>query len=325
MLTESWEGDLPWFQEAAMNRKERSESRWVNSSLPTVEIIIPTLADRSRADGLARAIESVRNQAGAEVSVSIIVNGKSYVPEVLSRVKVYPEVSVRRLETANLPNALEYGRRQVDAAFFGFLDDDDVYLEDALATRLEPLLKNRKYDAAVGNGYVMEREASAPREVLNDVSAIEHDPFDALFRKNWLVSCGGLYRTERVGEEIFEDLPQYYEWTYVAYLLAKSYKIAFVEQPTFKVHDTVGSLSETEAYRKAEIEFIRRLVEEGVPPWIEKSLKERRTRALHNLSWHELREGRYRRAWHYHLRSLKAGGAFEYMAYTRKLLFPWFY
>ena len=63
--------------------------------------------------------------------------------------------------------------------------------------------------------------------------------------KCWLASCGGLYRTSMVDVRAFAGLPRFLEWTYLGLKLASTRRMFFLDQPTFRVHDSEDSLSKS--------------------------------------------------------------------------------
>ena len=47
------------------------------------------------------------------------------------------------------------------------------------------------------------------------------DPLRALVIENWLASCGGLFRSDRVSIDYFDGVTRHYEWTFLAYSLRR--------------------------------------------------------------------------------------------------------
>jgi glycosyltransferase involved in cell wall biosynthesis len=277
-----------------------------------VSVIIPTTAQPARRESLLRAIDSVRSQDHA-TELILVVNGPRYDRPLVEMLGKLP-LRVLRLEEASLPAAIHGGRRAVATDYFAFLDDDDVYLPDALACRVDALESHRA-DFAVSNGL-----NTAGRPLIADVRTIEKDPLRALLVQNWLASCGGLYRSASVSAGCFDGLLKYFEWTILAFhLLAAGKKVCFVDRVTFRLSDTDGSESKQrspEAVRNAvmavEYVFAR------VPAEVRAGLSWKRAAAYHDASTQYLSDGRLAESWRMHLSSMFRGG-WRYFPYTRHL------
>ena len=159
-----------------------------------------------------------------------------------------------------------------------------------------------------------------------DDLAVQHpadlvaDPLFALCRENWMSSCGGLFRSARVTPDFFDDPAPFLEWTYLAYKLALEFPMAWVGQPTFRIHDTPGSLSKSEKYQAAEVDVLRRIAALRLPPHVASSIKQKIGLAYHNLSGHNIVLGRAGPACRFHWMSLRQPGGWRYLLYSRKVL-----
>ena len=149
----------------------------------------------------------------------------------------------------SLPAALRHGRSLVDTPFFGFLDDDDEYLPDAIAIRLAAFASDAAIDAVATNGFTNIGGVDRVRHEHPDAAAT--DPLRALLRENWLASCGGLFRTDRVTVDFFDGVTRHYEWTVLGFKLAASRRVLYVDKPTFRVYDSPGSLSKSRAMTRS--------------------------------------------------------------------------
>jgi glycosyltransferase involved in cell wall biosynthesis len=114
---------------------------------------MPTIASAARADWLRRALDSVLLQQKVRAVPLVIVNGDQYDQALVEELEAKPELSVSRLKRASLPEALNFGVRQVSTEAYGFLDDDDELLPGALARRAEALFDSVDVDLVVTNGY----------------------------------------------------------------------------------------------------------------------------------------------------------------------------
>jgi glycosyltransferase involved in cell wall biosynthesis len=283
-----------------------------------VTVIIATAGTEARSQSLIRAIDSLRGQKPIRPKVLVVFNGPGVLDDLVASVRRISGVDVKCLDQPSLPNALNYGRRCVDTEYFGFLDDDDIYLPNALAVRCNILDEREEIDVVATNGIV--NTQSGKSRLLPEGIRVEKDPLAELFRQNWLASCGGLYRTSTVDERYFPVYAKYFEWTMTAFLLAMDRKSTFVDEPTFVINETAGSLSASDGYVEAYPNILRRMLEFPVEKRIQRQISERLSRALHAASVRSQERGMLDAAWRYHIDSLRCRGGLKYLAYTRKLL-----
>lgn len=279
-----------------------------------VSVIIPTTAELHRRDSLLRAIDSAATQRGVVAKIVAVVNGSRCAPSLLQDMEKLP-LQVVRLREASLPAAIYAGRLSVASQYFSFLDDDDIYLPNALERRLE-LLNSERADFAVSNGI-----NAAGGLVIPDLRAVEGNPLRALVNRNWLASCGGLYRSESVSAEFFLELVKYMEWTVVGFrLLIAGKKVCFLDDLTFRLSDTEGSASKQRSMEAllngaAVVDYMST----HAPAEVRAALSWKRASTYHNISSHCLDRGHLSEAWRMHLSSIRMGG-WQYLAYTRHLI-----
>jgi glycosyltransferase involved in cell wall biosynthesis len=282
-------------------------------------VIIPTLASRKRASSLVRAIDTVVSQRGARGLPLVVVNGGRAAPDVLEQLRGRPEVRLMMLEEASLPRALHAGRVRVDTSHFAVLDDDDQLLPDALRIRLDVLAAAPDADVAVTNGYL--EDAAGRTLSIDDFRQIQAEPLRMLFVRHWLPPCAGLFRTSTVGAELFDDIPEYREWTYLGLRLALARRIRFAAQPTFVYRtDTPDSLSKSRDYCLAGPPALTRMLTLSLPAEVRAALRVRLGVDQHCASSCELGHGNYRAAWRWHWRSLRQPEGWRYLPYSRTLL-----
>lgn len=288
--------------------------------LVNVSVVMPTEARPERAELLRRALESVRSQQGVRPIPIVVVNGPAAEPALLVDLARAPDVQLARLETAGLPAALRAGRDRVRTPYFAELDDDDELLPGALRTRVDALEARPDADVVVTRGYV-DRQG---RRELNrvDFETAQRDPLRSLLDHNWLAPCAGLFRTATIGTEYFADVPPYLEWTYLGLRLAVERRILFLDRPTWVYRaDTPHSLSKAPTYVLRQAASLDRLLALPLPSDVRRRLRRRRGMALHTAASLELRAGRPRAAWRWHVRSLAAAGGWRYALYTRRLVY----
>ncbi len=286
----------------------------------SVSVIMPTEARSDRAELLRRALESVRSQPGVRAIPIVVVNGPAAEAALLAELTRSRDVQVVRLEAANLPAALRAGRERVQSPYFAELDDDDELLPGALAARVEAMEARPDVDVVVTRGYV---DRQGRRELnVQDLEGFQGDPLRSLLDHNWLAPCAGLFRTATIGPEYFADVPPYLEWTYLGLRFALERRILFLNRPTWVYRaDTPRSLSKMPGYVLQQSASLDRLLALPLPRDVRRGFERRRGIALHAAAGLELRAGRPRAAWRWHLRSLAAAGGWRYALYTRRLIY----
>lgn len=291
----------------------------LSSDLRTrVTVVIPTVCAPERGAGLARAIESLLAQTAGAPSILIVANGPQVSTELLESLRSRYGVSALVIAEGSLPRAIREGRSALSTPFFGFLDDDDEYLPGALAMRLAALLENPDAAAAVTDGLYLEDGREEPRGVATLEAA--RDPLRALPRRNWLASCGGLFRTDMVTLEFFDGVTRFLEWTLVAYKIAARFPVVLLPEPGYRIHSMPNSLSKSEAYRVALPSVLKLVANLELPRDVRKAVMRARGAAYHSISSHSLRERRHLEAWRAHLASLGHPGGWRYLTYTLRVL-----
>ena len=281
---------------------------------PKVEVIICTAAEPRRASSLRRAIESVLSQRGVEVCLHIIANGRVYDAGLLRELEAEREWVFHYLPEPHAAAARLHGRRCVSAPFFAFLDDDDVLLDMALRKRVQAI--DPGYDVVVTNGI----GTSGGRHVPEDLQ-VASDPLAAMLVLNWWASAAGLYRTSAIGAEFFERLPPYFEWTALAWrILTSDRRVRYVDDATFRLFHTEGSLSQVRTVQAAEDAVaVSVLLFDTAPVRLRAQARRTCAGAWHELSECQLRTGQFRAAWASHWKSLTLSRG-AYLPFTRWLL-----
>lgn len=293
-------------------------------SAEDIQIIIPTTVESRRGDSLRRAVSSVLCQEGVNPAVLLVANGDRVDGGLLEAVAHRPGVTVIREAKGSSPFAQRLGREKVTAPHFGFLDDDDELLPGALKSRLDLLSEPPRADVVVTNGYREQggRHDSFQEYLLGD----SETPLLALLRRNWLASCGALYRSETVPANIWDPGLKYMEWTAAAFkLLDAGVRIRFSEQPTFVLHDTPGSLSKQHAYELAAPEVFADLMDLGLLSGLEMEAQQKLAALQHGAARSLLFRGDYASAWRYHLSSIShPRGLRRYWKFTLRFGLRWF-
>jgi glycosyltransferase involved in cell wall biosynthesis len=281
-----------------------------------VTVIVPTLLHPRRRALIRRAIDSVLQQTDVDARVLLVANGSG--PDAPDFAEL-GGVRLLRLPEPNLPAALSAGRRAVDSEFFCILDDDDHLLAGALKTRLNLLRAHPESDLVVTNGIV--HGPVGERPFVPDMAAFGDDPLRALGDRNWLSPGSALIRTNRVGTELFDAIPRYLEWTYLAVRLATSHRILFSNATTFVYsEDSPDRVSTSEAYLLGQPAALARVLSLEMPAHLRRKLERNRSMAFHSIADRRLLRGEWAGAWRAHLASLAGRGGLRFLPFTRKLV-----
>lgn len=300
-----------------MRTHTSTESDAVQPSIVT--IVIPTLASPRRADSLRRAIESVRAGNSVPLEILVVVNGARFDASLVSELEHRDDVRLERIGEASQTSALARGVSISSTPFLGFLDDDDEYLEGAVDRKLEALEAQPKAAILVANGFrsIDQRD----RLALTNLADVEADPLIALLTKNWLPSCGGLYRRSQIASDLFVDLPDYLEWTWIAFRIAHEHGgVVTLDEPTFRIHTSPSSLSKSPEYLLERSRMLRRMLRQCSRPEAISLLRLHLAQALYDASLHHLQRRNVLEAWTNHLRCLRMAEGWRYWKHTAKLL-----
>jgi len=282
-------------------------------------VLMPTRALPERAALLQRAIDSVLQQRQVHVVPLIVINGPSADAALVRALQAVDRLRVTRLEQASLPGALHYGRGLVETAYFAELDDDDVLLPDALATRLDGLRAHPSCDVVITTGF---RRTAAGDEIhVQDATAIRRDPLRALCGSNWLLPGSWLCRTSPASERLFERMPPYLECTWLAVQFAMRHTMHFLEEPTVAWHvDSPRAVSRSREYVLGQVSALERILELDLPPAVRAAFRRQVSRACHEIADLRLREGDRRAALAWHVRSMREPGGLRWLPFTRRLV-----
>lgn len=286
--------------------------------LPSISVIIPTTCERARWASLNGAIAGVLAQDGVAVEVIVVVNGNRYDPDCYDALKRKEGVTVLYRSIGSAPLAQTAGRAAVRTSFFAFLDDDDDYLPGALATRVAPLLADPALDFVVTNGY--RARGGIDERAIGNGGAIVADPLGALCGQNWMASCAGLFRTSTVTADYFSDPAPYMEWTYLAFRLTIRLRMRWIDQPTYRINDSLVSLSKSEVYLRSELEILQRILSLPLPTPVRRAVRRKIGGASHAFAERARVQGRFAEALRFHLGSLAQPGGWRYLLYSRKLV-----
>jgi glycosyltransferase involved in cell wall biosynthesis len=286
----------------------------------SITVILPTLARAERREKLHRALASVLAQEGVRAIPLVVVNGAERDPDLVRELLADRRIRVLTIDDTGIPAAFTAGYAAVDTRYVSGLDDDDLLLPGALARRLAVLERRPDLDSVVTNGY--RREDGGDSLHVTDAAQVQRDPLRSLLVANWLLPGSWLARTDRIGADVFRDMPRYLECTYLALRLASTGRMLFLEDPTVVWHtDHAGSASKSREFQLGEEAGLRRILTLDLSPDLRAGIHRKIAGACHGVAGRHLRDGNRREAWRWHLRSLRAPGGWRYFLFTRHLFF----
>lgn len=288
-----------------------------------ITVIIPTTAEKKRRSSLLKAIDCILGQSGVNALPFVIVNGDRFDEGLNEELKKRTDIKYIYLTEGNLVKAVYYGAQNVETPYFSFLDDDDIYLEDALMIRLQPMLRDKEVGLSVTNGY--KHGIGADFLLPFDEKEFSSDPVAALLKSSWLSSCSGLYRKSLIEPSVFDHSYRYLEWTYLAYVISKVTKIAFVDKPTFLINFSENSLSSSPLMEVVRSRLMYEISQSQISAELKKQFLGKKYAAYHMTSEIYLNNGEILKAWKYHLLCLVSIHGIKYITYTyhlcRRMLF----
>jgi hypothetical protein len=284
-----------------------------------VTVIIPTTARAARSGEIRRCVRSIRAASARPTLIIAVVNGGGHDPGVCAWLAGQPDVQCFYEPLPSAPNAVWQGRKLVRTPFFSTIDDDDEYLRGATDLKLAALHQHVDADLVVTNAW--RRCDGVEALVYQRMAPVRPQPLAALFEENWLNSGNALYRSSSVPARYFEDYRPYAEWTWLAFKLAMDKKVVTtLEQPTFRVHVTAGSLSQSKAYFEHYLSLCHNMLAAGPPAPVARMIRRRLSASEHDHSVRALQAGQWRAALLWHWRSLLRPGGLQYLSYTRHFL-----
>lgn len=287
-----------------------------------MDVVVRTLADASRSELLFRALDSIQSQKGISARPIVVVNGEHHNQDTLRALEQRSGILLRFVAQASAGRARAAGHRLATAEFLSFLDDDDIFMENALLKPLTWLADHPRCDVVVTNGYFV-REGG---KLVESSHLADHvaNPALSLLDENWLSPGASIFRTRSIPPDVLDADCDHQEWTRMAFeLCARGKQAHFMDVPTVLYHDTPGSLSKQPKHRRASLdllEFVRK--DARLAPGVRKKAERKYRNTLHMLAMQSWEEGEAARAWRYHLASLCPPGTLKYLLFSRRLLWP---
>lgn len=299
-----------------------SSESFASNGGPRIDVVVRTLALAARQRELMRALNSIQMLSGVNARAIVVVNGDRWHPPVLDMLRRRPGIFLHYLPEASAARAITAGRRVVTAPYFMFLDDDDELLAPGMQRLAAHLTNNSDWDVIITNGYFS--SGGQRRPMYLDLHAHAVNPLRSLVGETWLCPGASIFRTESVAADSLNVNRDNQEWTNIAFLLAMTdLRIRFLDVPTVTYYDTKGSASKGLDHQEAALRLLEEMKSDPRVDAETLGAMERKYRnTLHILAHQYWRQGARRKAWRYHLRSMRPPFTFKYLLFSRKLLLP---
>ncbi len=301
-------------------RAPQDEIPYPENGRPRVDVVIRTLALEAREQELLRALDGIQNQPYLAARPIVVVNGDRYHPPLVEVLRKRPGIVFHYEREPSAGHALAVGRTLVTAPHFMFLDDDDELVEHGLQPLAQQLVENSGWDVLITNGYFSSNAQLRPMYL--DLAALAAHPLRNLLAECWLCPGASIFKTESISAQFLNVERDYHEWTYIAFLLAvEGKRISFLDVPTVTYFNTENSASKSFEYEEAALDLLDTMKADDRVDNETLALMERKYRnVLHTLASKYWRRGARRKAWCYHLRSMRPPFTFKYLLFSRKLL-----
>ena len=280
-----------------------------------ISVIVRSGGDRSRRAAFKRAVTSILTQAGVDVECIVVFNGREPDPPMLAWAREQPKTRCIVLKDGNKAQATLVGRSEVRGAYFCFLDDDDEFRPGSLAASAKFLEADPHLDCIASNGiYVTPDGARCVFQNGRELTATDYAG-SVLKARNWLASCGGMFRSSTVGTKYFEDLPRHREWTVIAFRIASALNVRFVNKLSYRVVSSSASQSKRDSYIDAATESLQAMLPWTTNPAHIRAIRRRMADANHYISSYYRIKGDFPRAWEAYRSSIKTWNGLKYVPY----------
>ncbi len=282
-------------------------------------VVIASLCDDARSDLLKRACESVRAMAGGfDYSIIVVANGSRVSASVLEWLAARPDVQVIRLQSGSYPLARRVGAEISGSEFLGFLDDDDELIPNTLERKVAHFRQHPEVDVLVTDG--LRVGVLETTNIFPPPQARCGDLVQTMMHTGW-GACALTIRNRKVNLSAFDPDFRQMEWTLTALLLARHYRVGYLDEPTYRYFETTpNSLSKSAEHKFAAPEVWRRLSKEfGGTPY-EAAVRRRYGKECHAASYEYARNGKIWEAWRLHAESLRSLGGVAFLPFSIKLL-----
>lgn len=289
---------------------------------PRIDVIVRTLLSKTREREIMRALDSIQNLPSMQARPIVVVNGDHYDRPLLDMLQQRPGIVLHYQPDASAGRAIATGRRLVTAPYFMYLDDDDQLVAAGMKSLSTYVFNHFDWDVLITNGYFCRSGESRPMYL--DLKSHAIHPLRSLLSESWVCAGATIFRSESISADFLDMERNHQEWTYIAFrLVMEEKRIAFMDAPTVVYHDTGGSASKLIEHQEEALSLLEQMSADSRVDGETRSLMERKYRnMLHVIALQYWRQGDRRKAWIYHLRSMRQPFTFKYLLFSRKLLIP---
>jgi hypothetical protein len=287
-----------------------------------IDVVVRTLADKSRSKLLFRALDSIQTQSGVAARPIVVVNGQQVHRATFAALEKRHGILLHHEQQASTAHAITEGRRLVTAPYFSYLDDDDVLIPHSLLDPLRWFEAHANCDVLINNGFFV-KQGGLLAESTHIADHI-NQPAVGLLHECWLSPGAFIFRTKSVPLDLLSTDWNHMEWTRLAFELCATHRILhFMDVPTVYYYDTPGSLSKTPEHQDTALRLLQLVRQDARMTGDVRAMAGKKySNALHVLAMRYWQEGQYRHAWRYHLESMRPPHMLKYLLFTRKLLWP---
>lgn len=287
----------------------------------TISIGIPTLALKDRAVHIKACIESIVSQRDVVVRPVVIINGTQSDPDLRTALIADTRLRILVSNENGVGAARRLFRESVDTPYFGFIDDDDLFLDGAMLQRLTPFLEDSTLDAVLTDGW--RQQTDGTRQLTPDFLIHPDDIVLAAVSAPILSANNHLFRTDAVGSDYIEPDREFYEWFILGARLAMTRRIKRIPTPTFVYRDwSSGQVTKTLRYCEARPKAIEDVLRLPLSTNARDYCIGKLADAYNQLACVYLQNGDWLDAWKSHGYCLRTPGGLRYASFTRRLLLP---
>lgn len=282
-------------------------------------VVIASICSDARSSSLQRACDSVRAMAdGLDYSIIVVANGSHVSAIVLEWLAGRPDVRLIRLRSGSAPLARRVGAEMANCEFLAFLDDDDELIPGTLERKIAYFRDHPEVDVLVTDGWRV--GGTETTNIFPQPQERSADLVQTMMCTGW-GACSLTLRSQNVALSAFDAEFRHMEWTLTALILARRYRVGFLDEPTYRYYETTPiSLSKSPEHDLALPEVWSRLSKEYAGTPYAAEVRRRYRKVCHAVSKEYARQGKMGQAWRFHAESLLCLGGVALLPFTARLL-----
>lgn len=255
---------------------------------------------------------------GHDYSIIVVANGPRVSQEVLDWLATRGDTRSIRLKSGSHALARRVGAEMAESEFLAFLDDDDELLPNTLAPKIEHFRRNPDVDVLVTDGWRVKGDRIT--KIFPPPEARADDLVETLMRAGW-GACSLTLRAGNIDLSVLDAEFSHMEWTLTTLKLARRYRFAFLDEPTYRYHeDTPNSLSKKPEHIVAAPDVWRRLSVDYAGTRYYPIIRRRYGTECFNAAWQHAQQGRMREAWRFYGKSWRSPGRIARARFFARLL-----